>query len=297
MLGAIIGDICGSAYEFNNVRSTDIKLFPIGCGPTDDTFMSVAVAHAVMDTFRSADRTRIADSVAVMMRYYGKLFPDGGYGGNFGLWLNMPEMGPYGSYGNGSAMRVSSVGWFYTTLEETLDIAGITASVTHDHPEGIKGAQAVAGAVFLARTGSDKTDIRKFLAERIGYDMDFTLDQIRDSYSFDESCQGSVPQAMEAFLESEDFESCIRLAISLGGDSDTIACMAGAVAEAFYGKIPETMASQAYARLPEPLSAVIKRFDEFKRIKETPGEPQAVGGMSLLEAMLAEDMAEFGHWS
>lgn len=249
MLGAIIGDICGSVYEFNNEKRMDkVELFARGCFPTDDSVMTAAVARALMDSQGDSDSV-IRQTLVDAMHYYGHLFPRAGYGGRFFHWLSKNGTRPYNSFGNGSGMRVSPAGWLYGTLEETLHAAKLTAEVTHDHPEGIKGAQAIAAAVFLARTVRSKTVIRQFVEENF-YALDFTLDEIRPYYAFDETCQGSCPQAIEAFLEGDSFEDVIRKAISLGGDSDTIAAMAGAIAEAYFG-IPEEMRQKALAVLQD----------------------------------------------
>ena len=244
MLGAIIGDICGSVYEFDNERRLEkLELFKKGCFPTDDSVMTAAVARALMDSWGDSDSV-IRQTLVDAMHYYGHLFPRAGYGGRFFNWLASCDRRPYNSWGNGSGMRVSPAGWMYDTLEDTLHAAKLTAEVTHDHPEGIKGAQAIAAAIFLARAGSSKEVIRQFTEDNF-YALDFTLDEIRPTYEFTESCQGSCPQAIEAFLEGDSFEDVILKAISIGGDSDTIAAMAGAIAEAYYG-IPEEMKQKAF---------------------------------------------------
>ncbi|MBR0129916.1 MAG: ADP-ribosylglycohydrolase family protein [Firmicutes bacterium] len=244
MLGAMIGDICGSIYEFNNEKDIDkLVLFGKGCYPTDDSVMTAAVARALMDSWGDSDR-KIKQTLVFSMQYYGHLFPGAGYGGRFYNWLLDVDTKPYNSWGNGSGMRVSPAGWMYDSLEDTLHAAKLTAEVTHDHPEGIKGAQAIAAAIYLARTGSSKEEIRQYIEDKF-YKLDFTLDEIRPWYEFDVSCQGSCPQAIEAFLESTDFEDAILKAISIGGDSDTIGAMTGAIAEAFYG-IPEAMEKKAF---------------------------------------------------
>ena len=243
MLGAMIGDICGSVYEFHNEKNEgEIVLFAKGCFPTDDSVMTAAVARALMDSKGGSDEF-VRQTLVDAMHYYGHLFPGAGYGGRFYRWLANCDRRPYNSWGNGSGMRVSPAGWLYGTMEETLHAAKLTAEVTHDHPEGIKGAQAIAAAIYLARNGASKEVIRQFIADNF-YALDFTLDGIRPYYLFDESCQGSCPQAIEAFLEGQSFEDVIRKAISIGGDSDTIAAMAGGIAEAFYG-IPEDMRQKA----------------------------------------------------
>ncbi len=244
MLGAMIGDICGSVYEFDNEKNIDkLVLFKKGCFPTDDSVMTAAVARALMDSWGKDDEA-VRQALADTMRSYGRLFPRAGYGGRFRRWLADPDLGPYGSWGNGSGMRVSAAGFMYGSLDETLRAAKLTAEVTHNHPEGIKGARAIAAAVYLARTGKTKDEIRQFTEENF-YPLNFTLDEIRPAYEFDESCRGSCPQAIEAFLEGKSFEDVILKSISIGGDSDTIAAMAGAIAEAFYG-IPEGMRLKAF---------------------------------------------------
>lgn len=241
MIGALIGDICGSVYEFNNEKDiTKIELFAPGCYPTDDSVMTVAVARALSDARGKSDkrtRTLLVDS----MHYFGHIFPDAGYGGTFYHWLKDNHREAYNSWGNGSGMRVASVGWLYDSLEETLKYARISAEVTHNHPEGIKGAEAIAACIYLARTGQGRAEIKDYVETNF-YKLSFTLDDIRPFYEFDVSCQGSCPVAIEAFLESDSFEGAIKLAISVGGDSDTIAAMTGAIAEAFYGIPDETMA-------------------------------------------------------
>ena len=272
MLGAMIGDICGSVYEFHNERHLDrLTLFKKGCFPTDDSVMTAAVARALMDSWGDSDSV-IKQTIVDAMHYYGHLFPRAGYGGRFYRWLANCDRRPYNSWGNGSGMRVSPAGWMYDTLEETLHAAKLTAEVTHNHPEGIKGAQAIAAAMFLARKGKSKEEIRQFVEENF-YALNFTLDEIRPQYEFDESCQGSCPQAIEAFLEGDSFEDVILKAISIGGDSDTIAAMAGAIAETYYG-IPEELKRKACEVLQDTklrhvayhnsaLLAVVRDFDEW----------------------------------
>jgi len=224
MLGAIIGDYIGSIYERFNRKSTEFPLFRDDCRFTDDTILTLAVADAFMNK----------KDYAATIAEYARKYPLAGYGGSFINWLDSPNLKPYNSWGNGSAMRVSSIGWLCNNYEEVLLEAKRSAEVTHNHPEGIKGAQAIAACVFWARTGYSKTQIRTDVYVNFGYDLNRTLDEIRPTYEFDVSCQGSVPEAIIAFLESDNFEDCIRKAISIGGDSDTIAAMAGGIAEAFY---------------------------------------------------------------
>jgi len=250
MLGAIIGDIIGSPYEFSSDKVKDFRLFSPQCRPTDDSIMTIAVGCACVNADRD-DENGFKEELIARMRELGNMYIDAGYGGRFYEWLINDEMGPYRSFGNGSAMRVSPVAYAEETLEGVERLARWSAEVTHDHPEGIKGAQAIAGATFLARTGASKEEIREYI-ENNYYDLGFTLDEIRPGYRFDVTCQGSVPQAIVCFLEAEDYEDAVRNAVSLGGDSDTIAAMAGAVAEAFFG-IPEELEEEGLRFLDDTL--------------------------------------------
>jgi ADP-ribosylglycohydrolase len=250
MLGAIIGDIIGSSYEFEGIKTTDFQLFTSASRFTDDTVMTVAVADCILHDLEYAKT----------FKEYGRRYPNAGYGGRFGSWLQSPDSKPYNSYGNGSAMRVSPVGFAFDTLDDVLREAERSASTTHNHPEGIKGAQAIASAIFLARTGKGKNEIREFIEKRFGYGLGCTLDEIRPDYRFDETCQGSVPEAIIAFLESNDYEDAIRKAISLGGDADTLACMAGGIAEAFYKKISPNITRRAKKILDKELLAIMDEF-------------------------------------
>lgn len=267
MLGAISGDIIGAPYEFdyNNIKTTDFPLFNELSEFTDDTVMSVAVANALVNTYGKDDETIKAELVS-QMQTLGRMHPGAGYGGRFCRWIFSDNPQPYNSFGNGSAMRVSSAGWLYDTLEDTLHAAHLTAEVTHNHPEGIKGAESTAAAIFLARNGKNKEDIRDYIVENFGYDLDTTLDEIRPSYHMDETCQGSVPQAIRAFLEGSDYESTVRLAVSIGGDSDTIACIAGSIAEAYYG-MPENLRVEAVNRLSEDLRKDVLKYLDFLNSK------------------------------
>ena len=262
MYGAILGDIIGSPYEFTawNYKAKDFPLFSDRCYFTDDTVMTLAVAEALMESEGMSDAEITAKLFEVMPRI-GRHYPDCGYGERFGMWIMLDEPCPYNSYGNGSAMRVSPVAWLYNDLETVLHMAEVTASVSHNHPEGIKGAQAVAAAIFLARTGHSKDEIRSYVTEKFGYDLTRTCDEIRPEYRMDETCQGSVPEAIIAFLESTDFEDAIRTAVSIGGDSDTIADMAGAIAEGFYG-VPEELKEEARNHLTYDLRDILYRFEE-----------------------------------
>jgi ADP-ribosylglycohydrolase len=252
MLGAIAGDIFAAAYEFDPYPFEDVDLFARELFFTDDTVLTVATADALLT---DGDYTRA-------YREWGRRYPDRGYGGMFHSWLFGDDPRPYSSFGNGSAMRVSPVGWAFDTLEKTLAEAARSAAVTHDHPEGIKGAQATAAAVFLARTGASKADIRSELSGRFGYDLDRTIAAIRPDSIFDETCQGSVPEALIAFLDADDFAHALRLAISLGGDADTQAAIAGAAAEAHWGGLPPDIEEAVRRLLPPDMTAIVHRFAE-----------------------------------
>ena len=263
MYGAILGDIIGSPYEFDmGGKTKDFPLFSRNSTFTDDTVMTIAVAEALMDTVGKADE-EILDAIAASMRSWGLRYPHSGYGARFINWLYDSSMGPYGSCGNGSAMRVSSAGWLYKSLGETRKAAALSAMVTHDHPEGIKGAESVACAIFMARTGSSKEEIRDYITSEFAYDLSRTCDEIRPGYYHVETCQKSVPEAITAFLEGRDFEDTVRLAVSLGGDTDTIACIAGSMAEAYFG-VPRELKEECLNRLPEDMRAVLARFESRK---------------------------------
>ncbi len=252
MLGAIAGDMIGSVYEARPIKTTEFPLFDRRSTFTDDTVCTVAVAHAILE----------GTDYAAALRRYGRRYPAAGYGGRFYNWIFRSSAGPYNSYGNGSAMRVSPVGHAFDSLDEVLDEAAKSAAVTHNHPDGIKGAQATALAVFLARTGESKDAIRRDVAALFDYDLDRKLDDIRETYAFDVSCQGSVPESIIAFLESNDFEDAVRKSISLGGDTDTMAAITGAVAEAYYGEVPEKISWRVRQRLPDDLLAVVDEFSK-----------------------------------
>ena len=242
MIGAIIGDIIGSAYEFQTTKEYDFDLFTHSSGFTDDSIMTYAVAQWLM-----FDPSRSAKELEKWMVKMGREYPNpkGGYGGSFAVWLTNENRQPYNSWGNGSAMRVSPVGWAFNTIEETERVAKITAEVTHNHPEGIKGAQATAASIWMARAGKTKNEIRDYLSQRFGYDLSDNWDSIHYSYSWDDSCQGTVPAAIICFLDSEDYEDAVRKAVSLGGDADTLACITGGIAEAFYHGVPEEILFKA----------------------------------------------------
>lgn len=253
ILGAIAGDIIGSSYEFNNIKSLDFELFTNDTFFTDDSVLTAATMYALL---HSADYAKV-------YRSFGIRYPRRGYGGNFRKWLSANNPEPYNSWGNGSAMRVSPVGWYCDNIDDVLAEAKKSAEVTHNHPEGIKGAQAAASAVYLARTGKSKDEIKRFIVDSFGYDLNRTIDEIRPTFQFDESCQGTVPEAIIAFLESTDYENAVRLAVSIGGDSDTLAAIAGGIAEAFYQEIPEDIADFVQVILgPDLMWDVVMPFSE-----------------------------------
>lgn len=263
MYGAILGDIIGSPYEFDRGRkSKDFPLFSPNSTFTDDSVMTLAVADAFLPIAPNTDDAEIRRRLIQSMQTYGQAFPHTGYGGMFRRWLKDPNPQPYGSYGNGSAMRVSSVGWLFDDLETVRHMARLSAEVTHNHPEGIKGAEATASAIYLARTGSTKAEIKAYIEANFHFDLSRTCDEIRPTYRHVESCQETVPEAITAFLEGNSFEDVIRTAVSLGGDCDTLTCIAGSIAEAFYGA-PEELKAECCKRLPEDLLEVLRRFDEI----------------------------------
>ncbi len=273
MLGAIIGDTVGSVYEFDNTKDYNFTLFTGESGFTDDSVMTMAVAWWLLH-----DKEHSYQGLEDTMVEFGRNCPcpNGGYGGGFYSWLFLPDKlyqfddrygdspyesktgrHPYGSYGNGSAMRVSAVGWFFDSLEETERVAGISAAITHNHPEGIKGAQATAAAIFLARTGKTKEEIRDYVEETYGYDLHKSWEYWHPIYDWEDSCQGTVPPAIIAFLNSENFEDAIRKAVSLGGDSDTLACITGGIAEAFYKDLPAEMVERTMKPFPIAFNEIL----------------------------------------
>ena len=263
MYGAILGDIIGSPYEFDRGnKSKEFPLFSEHYEFTDDTVMTIAVADAFAFAHAEADMAWLRTRLIYAMQKYGHQYPNAGYGLRFGDWLNSPDPQPYGSYGNGSAMRVSAVAWLYDDLDTVRRMARLSAEVTHNHPEGIKGAEATASAIFLARTGSAKAEIKAYIEDNFHYDLSRTCDEIRPHYHHVESCQETVPEAITAFLEGESFEDVIRTAVSLGGDCDTLTCIAGSIAEGFYG-VPEDLKQECRNRLPEQLKEILLRMDEY----------------------------------
>ncbi len=315
MYGAILGDMIGAPYEFD--RGSKTKDFPLFCERsrfTDDSVMTVAVAEALMDVAGKSE-AQIRKALVDSMQKWGRQYPDAGYGGRFIRWLWANDPRPYGSYGNGSAMRVASAGWLYESLEETRRMARLTAEVTHNHPEGIKGAEATAAAIWMSRNGSSKEEIKDYIVREFGYDLSRSCDEIRPGYRHVESCQETVPEAITAFLEGESFEDVIRTAVSLGGDCDTLTCIAGSMAEAFYG-VPALLESECKKRLPEDMREVLERFDALrgrgsdcidedpfltgnKTIKEAIGRYYAESSEETLTAVLESiriRMHEDGHF-
>ena len=250
MFGAIAGDVIGSAYEWNPVKTTDFQLFSDKSYFTDDTVLTVATAAALTSDM----------GYAQVYRYFARIYPDAGYGGMFERWVLDNNQEPYNSYGNGSAMRVAPIAWAFESIEQVLAETKKSAMVTHSHPEGVKGAQATATAIFMARHGISKEAIKNYVAAHFGYDLDRKLDDIRPDYKFDVSCQGSVPEAIIAFLEGNSWEHTVRLAVSLGGDSDTQAAIAGSIAEAFYGSVPQEIMDKVTQLLPKDLQEIMDRF-------------------------------------
>lgn len=287
MYGAILGDMIGAPYEFDMGKKT--KEFPLFCTEshyTDDSVMTIAVAEALLNNQFQDDETIMA-GIVDSMRKWGRKYPDAGYGGKFSHWLRAKDPKPYGSYGNGSAMRVSSAGWLFDTMEQTRHMARLTAEVTHNHPEGIKGAESTASAIYLARTGHSKDEIKDYIIKEFGYDLSRTCDQIRPEYYHVESCQGTVPEAITAFLEGTDFEDVIRTAVSLGGDCDTLTCIAGSIAEAFYG-VPEQLKDECRSRLPKDMLDILGRFDISREHGHDSFPDSFLTGNSIIEEAIAQ---------
>lgn len=272
MLGAIVGDIVGSPYEFtpNNIKTENFPLFKAESRATDDTVMTLAVAEALMQSWGGTDE-EIRAALIASMRAWGQGYPHAGYGGCFARWLTEARPRPYGSYGNGSAMRVSAAAWLASSLEEACRLAELSAQVTHNHPEGIKGAVATAAAIFMARQGESAAAVRAWVERECGYDLSRTLEDIRPGYVHVASCQGTVPEAITAALSGRNFEDVIRKAVSLGGDSDTLTAIAGSIAEGWY-PIPADMEKEALARLDERQKACL---DSFRRFRAGLGAAQA----------------------
>lgn len=259
MFGAIIGDIIGSRFEFLNHKNIDFELFDEKCMFTDDSVMSIAICKALMDC--NGNYEKLSEKAIENMQYLGNCYPFAGYGIMFSSWLEKSNPQPYNSFGNGSAMRVSAVAYEAETIEQVKRLSKLVTEITHNHPEGIKGAEATAITIFLARIGMNKDEIKTYI-EKNYYKLDFKIDEIRNDYRFNETCQESVPQALECFFESSDFESAIRIAISLGGDSDTIAAITGSIAEAYYG-IPSYIKETAISYLDTQLYEIVKNFENY----------------------------------
>lgn len=250
MLGAIAGDIIGSPHEFASTKYLDFPLFCPESTFTDDTVLTIAVADALLHDLDLIDT----------LKKYTQSYEGRGYGGSYSKWANSDSRNPYNSWGNGSAMRTSPIGFFYNNEKDVLNAARVFAQVTHNHPEGIRGAQAVSLCIFMARNEASKEEIREAITKWFNYNLSETIDEIRPKYFFDVSCQGSVPQSITAFLESKDYEDSIRIAVSLGGDADTMACISGGISEAFYGQIPNIILQETRKRLPDPFLKVIDEF-------------------------------------
>ena len=263
MYGAILGDMIGSPYEFDQGnKSKDFPLFSEKSTFTDDTVMTLAVGWVFLDAQPNADESWIRLRLIKEMQHFGRLYPNVGYGGMFRRWLRERDPQPYNSFGNGSAMRVSAVSWLYDDIETVRKMARLSAEVSHNHPEGIKGAEATASAIFLARTGKTKAEIKAYIEENFGYDLSCTCDEIRPNYYHKESCQETVSEAITAFLEGESFEDVVRTAVSLGGDCDTRTCIAGSIADGFYG-VPEDLKQECRKRLPEELCFILEKYERF----------------------------------
>ena len=276
MYGAILGDIIGSPFEFDRGDKTkDFKLFSRRSHFTDDSVMTLAVCEALLKVGQDATVKEIEDAVITSMQSWGRRYPHEGYGGFFRRWLTARHPEPYNSFGNGSAMRVSAAGWLYDSLEKTRVVAKATANVTHNHPEGIKGAEATASAIFMARNGSSKEEIKKYIENEFHYDLNRTLDEIRPSFHMDETCQKTVPEAIIAFLEARDFEDAIRNVVSLGGDTDTLGAITGSIAEAYFG-IPEALISECRNRINKDMKDVVDAFYSLVRKDDLPNTNQMI---------------------
>jgi len=263
MIGAIAGDIIGSIYEHAPIKTKNFPLFDPACRFTDDTVLTIAIAEAILTD----------GNYLRAVKEMGRKYPNAGYGGSFIQWLQSSSQEPYNSWGNGSAMRVSPVGYAFDSIDSVLNEAAATANITHNHQEGVKGAQATALSIFLARTAQDKVLIKKEVEDRFGYDLDRSLDKIRETYQFDVSCQGTVPESIIAFLESDSYEDAVRNAVSLGGDSDTLACITGGIAEAFYGPVGAHIQVYVQESLTDDLWNIVSEFDKkYIFVDDDPGE-------------------------
>lgn len=262
MYGAILGDIVGKPYEHHfKMKNKVFPLFVPASRFSDDSVMTIAIADGLLQVSKDASLDEIRSAVIHSMQYWGQKYPRAGYGGRFIYWLYAENPQPYGSFGNGSAMRVFPVGWMYDTIERTRAVAAATADVTHNHPEGIKGAEAAASVIFMARHHASKEEIKAYVEQNFGYDLNRTAAEIRPTYQFDSSCQGTVPEAIIAFLEGTSFEDVLRTAVSLGGDCDTLTSIATAMAEAYYG-VPDNLRAEVRNRIQPDMLAVVDRFDQ-----------------------------------
>lgn len=262
MYGAITGDIIGSQFEFDRGnKSREFELFGKNCEYTDDTVMTVAVAEALLDAGKDADEKTVKEKLICSLKKWGKKYPYAGYGNRFKAWVLSAKSEPYGSYGNGSGMRVSPVGWLYDSMERTREVARWTAEITHNHPEGIKGAESAAAAIFMARHHAAFEEISNYIEDEFGYDLSRTLDEIRPDYCHVEDCMKTMPEAFTCFLEAGSYEECIRNVMYIGGDTDTLGAIAGAIAEAYWG-IPEDLIRKAKEYLPDDIKAVVERFEK-----------------------------------
>lgn len=276
MYGTILGDIIGCPFEFDRGDKTkDFKLFSRRSHFTDDSVMTLAVCEALLKVGQDATVKEIEDAVITSMQSWGRRYPHEGYGGYFRCWLTARHPEPYNSFGNGSAMRISAAGWLYDSLEKTRVVAKATANVTHNHPEGIKGAESTASAIFMARNGSSKEEIKKYIENEFHYDLNRTLDEIRPSFHMHETCQKTVPEAIIAFLEAKDFEDAIRNAVSLGGDTDTLGAITGSIAEAYFG-IPEALRSECRNRINKDMRDVVDTFYSLVRKDDSPNTNQMI---------------------
>ena len=260
MYGAILGDMIGAPYEFDRGDKTkEFELFNSNVRYTDDTVMTLAIEFALLTTEKDADEAVMKEKFVSSMQDFGRRYAQGEYGGRFARWLDSEDPQPYNSWGNGSAMRVSSIGWYFDSLERTREVARWSAEVTHNHPEGIKGAESVASAIYLLRTGKSKDEVKQYIIDEFGYNLSRSCDDIRPTYHHVESCQETVPEAITAFLEGIDFEDCIRTAVSLGGDCDTLTCITGSLAEAFF-EVPIEFKKECDSRLPLRLKGILRDF-------------------------------------
>ncbi len=265
MYGAILGDIIGSKFEFDNGGKTkEFELFEPGDSWTDDSVMTLAVAEALLAAGKDAGVAEIEAACTKTMQRWGRKYPDAGYGANFIHWVFADEPKPYGSLGNGSAMRVSAAGWLYDTIERTREVARATAAISHDHPEGLKGAECTAAVICLARTGADKEMIEAYVKHEFGYDFSMPLAEMRARHRHDETCMDTLPKALRAFFDGTDFEDVVRNAVSLGGDADTIGAIAGAMGEAMFG-VPEDLKAECLRRIEPDMRKVIADFEEALR--------------------------------